>query len=362
MERYTCPVNYLLNLILSFLLLLSGSAFAADSQIGPEQVAVVVNSADANSIEVGRYYLAARNIPKNHLIKVSIPGKPQRLSAARFAQIKAQIDSQLGPAIQVVVLTWTAPYAVECNSITSAMTLGFDAGQCKSTCGPGKPSPYYDSPATLPGKRGLRLTMLLPADSVERAKALIDRGVLSGFRVNEGSAYFLVTSDRARDSRAVFFPKSGSVPWKKLTIYNLHADYIEDKHDIMIYETGLPSVPRLETLSFLPGALADHLTSNGGDLLGKSQMSSLKWLEAGATASYGTVSEPCNYWQKFPNPAVLLKHYLSGETAVEAYWKSVAWPAQGVFIGEPLAAPYCHVCAARYEPSRIEADRRNATH
>jgi hypothetical protein len=69
-------------------------------------------------------------------------------------------------------------------------------------------------------------------------------------------------------------------------------------------------------------------------------MSSLKWLEAGATASYGTVSEPCSYWQKFPHPAVLLKHYLSGATAVEAYWKSVAWPAQGVFIGEPLAAPY----------------------
>jgi len=43
----------------------------------------------------------------------------------------------------------------------------------------------------------------------------------------------------------------------------------------------------------------------------------------------------------------LLKHYLSGETAVEAYWKSVAWPAQGLFIGEPLAAPYCRYCALR---------------
>jgi hypothetical protein len=39
------------------------------------------------------------------------------------------------------------------------------------------------------------------------------------------------------------------------------------------------------------------------------QMSSLRWLEAGATASYGTVSEPCNHWQKFPHPSVLLRHY-----------------------------------------------------
>ena len=26
--------------------------------------------------------------------------------------------------------------------------------------------------------------------------------------------------------------------------------------------------------------------------------------------------------------------------ALEAYWRSVAWPAQGVFVGEPLAAPF----------------------
>jgi hypothetical protein len=31
---------------------------------------------------------------------------------------------------------------------------------------------------------------------------------------------------------------------------------------------------------------------------------------------------------------------LAGETLIESYWKSVAWPAQGLLIGEPLAAPY----------------------
>jgi len=37
---------------------------------------------------------------------------------------------------------------------------------------------------------------------------------------------------------------------------------------------------------------------------------------------------------------VLLLHYAQGSTVIEAYWKSVAWPQQGVFIGEPLAAPF----------------------
>lgn len=331
--------------VYTLLFLFSALASAADSTIRPAQVAVVVNTADANSLEIGQYYLKARGIPQDNLIRVNLPGSPRKLSAEQFRQIKQQIDEKLKPEIQVILLVWTAPYAVECNSITAAMTLGFDAGQCANTCSPGKPSSYFDSRSSRPADTGLRLSMLMPTDSIEAAKALIDRGVLSGFSVNEASAYFLNTSDKQRNSRADFFPKSGNIPQKKLQINSLQTDYIEHKKDVMFYQTGLVSVPKLETLVFLPGALADHLTSAGGDLLGKGQMSSLKWLEAGATASYGTVSEPCNYWQKFPNPIVLLMHYLSGETAVEAYWKSVAWPAQGVFIGEPLAAPYCRSCA-----------------
>jgi len=331
----------------TLLFLFSGLVAAADSMIRPENVAVVVNDADAKSLEIGQYYLKARRIPQQNLIRINLPDSPRILSAEKFRKLKQQIDAGLQPEIQVILLVWTAPFAVECNAITAALTLGFDGEQCKNTCGPGKPSAYFDSPASLPADRGLRLSMLMPTESIGAAKALIDRGVLSGFSVNEASAYFLITSDKLRNSRAGFFPKPGRIPQKKLNINTLQTDYIENHKDVMIYQTGLASVPGLETLRFLPGALADHLTSGGGILLGGGQMSSLKWLEAGATASYGTVSEPCNHWQKFPNPAVLLKHYLSGETAVEAYWKSVDWPAQGVFIGEPLAAAYCRSCASK---------------
>jgi uncharacterized protein (TIGR03790 family) len=338
-------VRNLFILTITLLLLFPGLAAAADSLIRPRHVAVVVNNADANSLEIGQYYLKARGIPQENLIRVNLPGSPRNLSAEQFRRLEQQIDAGLNPEIQVILLVWTAPYAVECNSITAALTLGFDAGQCRNTCSQGRPSAYFDSPASQPADQGLRLSMLLPTDSVEAAKALIDRGVLSGFRVNDASAYLLITSDKVRNSRAKFFPKSVRIPQKKLQIHTLRTDYIEHRKDVMFYLTGLASVPKLETLGFVPGALADHLTSAGGDLLGNAQMSSLKWLEAGATASYGTVSEPCSFWEKFPNPMVLLKHYLSGETAVEAYWKSVAWPAQGVFIGEPLAAPYCLTCA-----------------
>lgn len=307
----------------------------------PVQLGLVINDDEPNSVELGEYYRVARGIPQANIVHVRIPGKPRKLDAEQFAKLKAEIDGRLPPAVQAVLMVWTAPYAVECNGITAAYALGFDAAQCANTCAAGKPSPYFNATAR-PGDvaRGLRLAMLLPTESVEEGKALIDRGKASGFRTPVAGAYYLVTSETARNSRARFFPKAGTIPQSKLTIHTLREDALEGKRDVIVYQTGKAKVTGLETLQFLPGALADHLTSVGGDLLGESQMSSLRWLQAGATASYGTVSEPCNFWQKFPNPAVLLRHYVAGSTAIEAYWRSVAWPAQGVFIGEPLAAPY----------------------
>lgn len=307
----------------------------------PSQLALVINDDDPLSVEVGEYYRSARDVPVQNVVHVRIPNRPRRLTADQFRLLKEQIDARLTPQIQAVLMVWTAPYAVECNAITSAYTLGLDAALCQKPCEPSSPSPYFNAVAGLPFKDyGMRLSMLLPTESVVTAKALIDRGVASGFRTPTASAYYLTTSETPRNSRAPFFPKAGQVPARKLTIKQLHADSLEGQGDIMIYQTGMARVAKLDTLRFLPGALADHLTSTGGDLLSDGQMSSLRWLDAGATASYGSVTEPCNYWQKFPQPSVLLRHYLQGNTAIEAYWKSVAWPAQGVFIGEPLAAPY----------------------
>lgn len=312
------------------------------SILGPEHVALVINDADPSSVRAGDYYRMTRGIPTENVVHVSMKNAPNRLSLAEFNSLQAEIEAQLNAKEQVILLAWTAPYAVECNSITSALTLGFDAKQCADTCGVGKPSPYFDSASKKPfDDLRIRPAMLLPNDSFMRTKALIDRGVLSDAGVFRATAYYLTTSDTNRNSRAPFFPPTGlNIPRAGLAIMNMRSDKLVGARDVMIYQTGLANVDGLETLGFLPGALADHLTSFGGDLAGKGQMSALRWLDAGATASYGTVSEPCNYWQKFPNPTVLLKWYVNGATAIEAYWKSVAWPAQGVFVGEPLAAPY----------------------
>ncbi|MBD8531252.1 MULTISPECIES: TIGR03790 family protein [unclassified Massilia] len=313
----------------------------AEGVLEARQLAIVINDDDPDSVAIGAYYRRRRAIPAANVVHVRIPGRPAALDPARFRLLKAEIDSHLAPGVEAVLMLWSAPWKVGCHGITGAYTLGFDAALCADPCAAGKPSRYFNAPGGRPVRDyGMRLSMLLPIASRQEATALIDRGVVSGMRRIPSHAWYLTTSEAARNARAGFFPKAGYRAAHALTIHRLQADVLEGAGDVLVYQTGKAQVDKLDTVRFVPGALADHLTSHGGELEGGTQMSSLRWLAAGATASYGTVGEPCNHWQKFPNPGVLLRHYLNGDSAIEAYWKSVAWPAQGVFIGEPLAAPF----------------------
>ena len=186
----------------------------------------------------------------------------------------------------------------------------------------------------------MRLTITLAAETFEQAKALIERGVRADFSQPQGNVYLVVTGDKARDTRTALFESTQEAFGYRLPTHIVTAAGIRDKKDVLFYFTGAKQVPYLDSVGFLPGAIADHLTSHGGRLTGSDQMNAIEWLKAGATGSYGAVVEPCNFPQKFPNPKILLRHYLNGDTLLEAYWKSVIWPGQGIFIGEPLSAPF----------------------
>ncbi len=313
-----------------------------NNTIDARHLALVVNDADPSSELVAAYYQTAHHIPAHNIIHVSLNPTQAKLSIVAFEALLHTLNTKLQPEHHAVLFVWHSPYQVECQSLTSAFTLGVDPNICAKTCTPSQPSRYFNQPNNrVLNHYGMRLSMLLPTQEIDVATKIIDSGVRSQQGIFKSKAYYLTTSDKARNSRALYFPKDGlSFKGSGLSVVNQHAEHLMDVHDIMIYQTGAAHVQHLPTLSFLPGALADHLTSFGGQLSGDGQMSLLAWLRAGATASYGTVSEPCNYWQKFPNPSVLLRWYVSGDTAIEAYWKSVAWPAQGLFVGDPLAQPF----------------------
>jgi uncharacterized protein (TIGR03790 family) len=311
------------------------------------QLGLIINEGDPYSVAVGEHYIERRRLAPEQVLRVDLPVQSQ-LSAADLARLKAAIDSRFGPQIQALALAWSRPYAVGCLSITGALAFGTDEALCRQTCGRASLSSYFNSPSSEPYKdHGWRPSMLLASASIESARRLIDRGVAADGQLGlRGSppvqAWFLSTADAARNVRAVLFPPTGPVPQLALQIETWPGDIPKGAQRVMLAQTGLAVLPAgIAALDWVPGALADHLTSYGGLLDAvDGQTPATAWLEAGATASYGTVSEPCNHLQKFPHPQVLLLHYLQGATALEAYWKSVAWPQQGVFIGEPLAAPF----------------------
>jgi uncharacterized protein (TIGR03790 family) len=309
--------------------------------ITARELALVVNDADPASVELAEHYARARGIAAEQVLHVSFPPGRAVLDVEEFGRIKAQVDAATPDRVQAYALAWTEPYRVECMSITAAFAFGFDRAHCADGCRLTQPSPYFDSDSAAPHRDlGMRPTMLLAAPNLAEAKALVDRGVRADAQWPQGTAYLVQTSDAQRSVRTAQYERARELLRAAYPIEQVKADAIEGRADVMFYFTGLARVPRIQTNRFLDGAIADHLTSAGGVLLGSGQTSALEWIHAGATGSYGTALEPCNFAQKFPAVPVVMGRYLAGETLIEAYWKSVRMPGQGVFVGEPLARPF----------------------
>lgn len=311
--------------------------------LAPRHLALVINRSDPLSETIGHHYARARHLPAANVIRVAFPADRSALDPALFRALRREVLQRTPATVQVYALAWARPYRVGCQSITSAFAHGLDrAHRCGGRCGASEMNPYFArGEVRRPwSELGLRPTMMLAATSADQARRLIDRGVAADGSRPPGTAYLLSTSDPLRNVRAARFREIADSLPRWFQVRRLQSDNLRGAEDVMAYFTGLAVVPDLRSNRFRPGAVGDHLTSLGGQLTDSSQMSVLRWLEAGATGSYGTVSEPCNHTLKFPDPGLLLTYYLRGDTLIEAYWRSVAMPSQGVFVGEPLARPW----------------------
>ncbi len=318
-----------------------------------EELAIIVNDNDPVSKAIGPYYARQRGIPEGNVIHVSLPIDTDTISPEQFAPILERVETRLPEGVQGYVLTWIRPFRVGCMSITSAFALGgYSSRYCHSGrgCSLTAPVDYFGSVSTRPfDDHGIRPAMVLGGVDETEVKALIERGVAADGTFPSGTGYLVRTTDPLRSVRYPDFESAVST-WNHdggvRLEYRDNSDgtegnLIENRNDVLFYFTGLTWVGGIDTNTYLPGAVADHLTSAGGVLTATSgQMSVLRWLEAGVTASYGAVVEPCNYPSKFPRVSTLLSFYFRGNTLLEAYWKSVQRPGEGIFVGEPLARPW----------------------
>ena len=336
-------MNYFLRVILVLLVMTDSPSLMAVERTYSlaEKLVVIVNGKDPESQEIADYYQQKRNIPDENIIVVEFAPNAATLNKAQFQKIYQQVQDKTPKHVQFYALAWRNTFRVGCMSITSAFAFGFDKKYCAKGCKATQLSPYFNKKSLAPfDDFKMRPTMMLAGSSIDQVYAMIDRGVRSDGQRPEGTAYLLSTGDKNRNTRAPLYAQTIINLGEHAKIQQVNANKLEDKDDVMFYFTGMKHVENIGSNQFLDGAIADHLTSSGGILFGKNQMSLLRWLDAGATASYGTVVEPCSFPQKFPHPGIAIENYIQGSNLIEAYWKSVAWPGQGLFVGEPLASPF----------------------
>jgi uncharacterized protein (TIGR03790 family) len=318
-------------------------------------VLVVVNQNSSNSCEVGNYYCERRQVPPENQLRIAWPGGSISWTNADFQTyllnplLAALSSRQLSYQIDYVVLSMDIPYQTINQSLpngtTSALFYGpkIDSGPMW----PGITNSYYASeqifsqakPASAPGYAFL--TTMVTANSVAEAKKLVDQGVASDGIFPPHSVLLAKSSDPLRNIRYRFFDNAifNTRLARNYSAQRTNTDSLWGQPNLLGFQTGLAyfSVP---TNLFTPGAMADSMTSYGGLISGQTDQTTLMaFINAGASGSYGTVTEPAAVAEKFPDPQNYF-YQSRGFSLAECYYQGIFEPYEGLIVAEPLAAPW----------------------
>ena len=342
----------------------AGTLWAGGSGLN---VIVVVNQNSANSVRLGNDYCEQRSVPPQNVFRLTgwtngaIQWSRTAFETLLYNPLLAMIAERgLTNQAEFVLLSMDIPYRIadneSYNSTTSALFYGFKTNTpppLPPACLPGSCSlpdsssnsyalselPFPEAPPNTAPTNSF-LTMMLTASNLASADLILSRGVASDSAFPTQTVYLAKTSDPARSVRFVEFDNAifasrvrgdNSLVW-----VNTNSTSFTNLFGLM---TGLANLS-LPANAFVSGAMADSLTSYAGDMFDDSgQICVLAFLNAGAAGSYGTVVEPCNYTQKFPDPRVYF-YQDRGFCLAEACYQSLLNPYQGILVGEPLSAPF----------------------
>ncbi len=316
---------------------------------------VIVNQNSSNSCALANYYCEERQVPPQNVLYINWPGGNTLWTGNDFqtnlvTPLLGMLATRgLTNQIDYVVLSMDIPFQTSfgstVNSTTSALFYGSRLGNGSDSFG--VTNSYAASEAafrqaTPVGAPGYSfLTTMITAGSLTQAEQLVTQGVVSDGTRPQQPVILAKSSDPLRNIRYPFFDNAiFNINILGLSsILRINSDFVSWPNGCLGYETGLAqfSVPQS---TFIPGAIADSLTSFGGIIFGSnSQTNLLAFINAGAAGSYGTVAEPNNDTQKFPNPEVYF-YQARGFNLAESYYQSVNVPYLGLMVAEPLAASF----------------------
>jgi uncharacterized protein (TIGR03790 family) len=315
-------------------------------------VLIVANQMSSNSCELANYYRVQRSIPPENVLRISWSGSNIQWTSQEFTNsllnpVLAFVSrNQLSNQIHFVVLSMDIPYRItgtQENSTTAALYYGFKGGtsDLENSYALSEGQLCFDKPDTAPTNSFL--TMMLTANTIGEAKHMIDQGVAGDGTFPAQKAWLAKSPDPLRNTRyrkfdnAIFNTRLCKGYYLARTNQSSPIGFT----NLLGYQTGTINFS-ISPDAFIPGALADNMTSFGGQIFENSgQTTLLEFIQHGAAGSYGTVTEPLVSLAKFPDPMVYF-YQSRGFCLAECYYQSVQQPFQGLFVGDPLSTPWRH--------------------
>ena len=346
-------------------LILLGCAMAFRLHAGGSglNTVVIINQASSNSCELGNYYCQQRQVPPQNVLYINWTG-PNTLWTSNDLQstlvtplLNMLAGRQLTNQVYYIVLSMDIPFQTSdgatVDSTTTALFYGLRVGD--GTDPLGITNSYaasegifsQDLPVGSPGYSFL--TTMITGDSLAQAEQLVNQGVASDGTFPQQPVILAKSSDIYRNLEYTYFDNAVfNVNLLAVSaILRTNTDLVWWPYSCLGFQTGLANFAVSQNM-FVPGALADSLTSFGGIIFGNSgQTSLLAFITNGAAGAYGTVAEPQNDTQKFPNPQVYF-YQARGFNAAESYYQSLNAPYLGLTVAEPLAAPFARTGSGQW--------------
>lgn len=344
------------------------------SAIGPHELLVLANAREPESVAVAEAYVQLRRIPSVNLLvldlgdtfKANAPGmSPVAFTEKIWAPAQAAMRER-GIADHILAWAYSThfPFRIDSSPPVSLQGLTFVRNRMPAAteisggtyasalfAGPDSPSGNGFSPQSFDSaKLLLRDEMPLPnmtlgytgapgGNTLQEVLAMLHNGKQADSTGPDGTVYY-VTRDDVRSKAREWQFASAAEGLRRMGVRAVVTNAMPSGAEgILGIMTGTAVVDPASAGRYLPGAMAEHLTSFAGVLDNKHQTKMTRWIAAGATGTAGTVCEPMSYWTKFPN-ARFFNHYRMGCTLIESFYQSIRSPLQLMLIGEPLAAPW----------------------
>ena len=386
-------MNWLQSLLICVALLTTGIDGTVFAGGGPQNLALIVNPNDVNSLAVANCYIELRGVSPSNVIFIPWTVDVRSTSGAQFRnRILAPALKEMelrGIAEQIDYLVFSSgyPYLIDfvpvfkgqtfppqarpTASLTAAAYLyqfvlanspdmfaananlyyapnvgGVSRSRAFSASSEWKPN---GEPTSSGGMKYLLSTALGithgRGNSVDEIIASLRRAKLADGSKPKGTIYYMRNRDIRSKVRHDLFPAAV----KELTAIGVKAEILNgavplQKPDVMGITSGTPHL-RLQGSgsTLLPGALVDNLTSAGGQLLIRQeenpQSRISEFIRYGAAGASGTVVEPYAIPAKFPTPDLHV-HYARGCSLAESFYRCVSGPGQLLIIGDPLCQPW----------------------